>query len=333
MKRKITMFLMLMGLSLAGFSQYSSIKIICDGQNPGGLLKEVEEPGSITASWTTLHAGSAASPAWSSQGTIPFTFTFYGSTVSAYKVSTTGVLTFDLTAVAVPPVANASLPSASIPDNSVCIWGLTGSGANDKIASRTYGTAPNRQHWIWFNSYSIPGASGTQYTYWGIVFEETTNNIYLVDQRAYPVTGLSLTLGLQQNSTTAYEITGSPNINTVTTQGGTLDDPSDNAYYKIGTSLVAYDVGIKSNNLQNKFPYKSTSGGPFSMSGSMVNLGSTALTSIVLNYSINGGSAVTSSPITVNIPAGGCYNYTHPTQWNPSGPGWYNVRLWATNLN
>ncbi|MBL0071768.1 MAG: hypothetical protein IPP34_08130 [Bacteroidetes bacterium] len=74
------------------------------------------------------------------------------------------------------------LPSALIPDNSVCVWGLQATGANDNIVVKTFGTAPNRQYWIFFTSYSIPGNTAG-WTYWSIVLEETSNKIYLVDQR------------------------------------------------------------------------------------------------------------------------------------------------------
>jgi hypothetical protein len=66
---------------------------------------------------------------------------------------------------------------------SVCVWGLQ-MKAGDNIISKTFGTAPNRQHWIQFNSCSEANLQ-SGWTYWSIVLEETSNKIYIVDQRTF----------------------------------------------------------------------------------------------------------------------------------------------------
>lgn len=134
-------------LALASFSiaqaQYWQLPNVNAGSNPGGINNDTEQP--AQTGWTSLLATSAT-PTWSAATAIPFTFSFNGSPVTQFKASSTGVVTFDVaTALAAPTATNSALPNAAIPDKSVCIWGLQGTGANDAIVTKTFGTAPNRQ--------------------------------------------------------------------------------------------------------------------------------------------------------------------------------------------
>jgi len=295
------------------------------GQNPGGLNNDNEYPvgGGLPAGWATIQTFSA-SPVWSSNQTIPFAFDFNGSAVTSYKVSTTGILTFDVaTAVAAPSSSNLTLPSAQIPDNSVCIWGIQGTGTSDNIVTKTFGTAPNRQHWVFFTSYSIPGnASG--WTYWSIVLEETTNKIYLVDQRTNGA--LSLTLGIQIDNATATQVTGSPNITTLSTNNAAV---IDNNYYEfIFGSQPALDMSALAITTS---PYVIL--GSNVIEGTLVNLGSTTITSLTLNYTIDSGTPVTDALTGLSIAPLATYDFTHSTPWVSSATGSYTVEVYATDLN
>ena len=135
---------------LTPFSQYYYIPASTAG-NPGGLNGDSEYPSGsgLDPSWTVILGPNQSSPTWSSIETIPFSFNFNGSSVTQYKVSSTGVLTFsNLTAPAVPGAGNAALPDPAIPDNSVMIWGIEGTGANDNICTKTFGSSGSQQHWI-----------------------------------------------------------------------------------------------------------------------------------------------------------------------------------------
>ncbi len=72
---------------------------------------------------------------------------------------------------------------------------------------------------------------------------------------------------------------------------------------------------------------------PFSITGVIQNNGSQAITSFDLNYTVNGGSVVTSNITGVNIPVIGKYSFTHPTQWTPTAAGTYTIKIWASNIN
>ena len=112
-----------------------------------------------------------------------------------------------------------------------------------------------------------------------------------------------------------------------------MTDASDQVYYKFSTNMNDYDVRPKTLSLKSSFPYKDFNTGPYPVSGSMINLGSQSLTSLILNYSVDGAAAVASVPQIVNVPGGGCYNYSHPSPWNPSTPGWHTVKFWISDLN
>ncbi len=335
MIKKITLISALMVWNVMAFAQYSVLKLSCNNQNPGNLNKDLEVLALVDQGWTPILGGSSV-PTWSNTRTIPFTFSLGGSNFTQYKVSTTGIVTFDLTAATVPDSNNVALPSNLIPDNSICIWGITArpGGWNDSIGSKTFGVAPNRQHWIWFCSLSRAGSTGSGYSYWSIVLEETTNNVYIVDQRTAPSGSLTVTAGIQLNSTTAYQVTGSPNLasSVITTNTGNYDE-TDNVYYQFSTSSLDYDLRPKSISLANAFPYRDFNVVPYPVSGALTNLGAQNITSLVLNYSVDGGAAISSAPITVNVLAGSCYNYSHPTPWTPATSGWHTVKLWASDLN
>ncbi len=321
--KKITLVLFGLLISLASFSQYYYIPETSPGQNPGGLNNESEFPlgSGLSANWTTVLNG-VTTPTWSPIQTIPFAFDFNGSAVTDFKVSSSGVLTFTSSATTVPSFTNAALPNASIPDASVCVWGIAGTGPNDAIVKQTFGTAPNRQHWIFFPSYT---ASGT-WTYWSIVLEETTNNIYIVDQRhGAAVSGL--TLGIQIDGTTAYSVVGSPNVSNI---AGGDSGPLDNAYYlfKYGAQ-PSFDLRVTQTDLY-EFVILSNN----DVTGKIQNLGADTITTFDLVYTVDGGTPVSATISSANILPYTEYQFTHPTQWTPStGGNFYNLCIYAENLN
>ncbi len=325
MKKTITLLTAMIFAALSGYAQYYYIPSLNPGMNPGGLNNDIEQPGAT--GWTVIKTGGNASPAWSSNAAVPFTFNFNGAPVTTFKVSTSGVLTFDVAAVTPPATNNAALPDASVPNNSICVWGLEGSGANDEIRTKTFGVAPNRQHWIQFNSYTAPGF--VYYSYWAIMLEETTNSIYIVDQRTPTVGPVTLSVGIQINNATAISVAGSPNLAALT--GPTdLDTPADNAYYEFAYGVQnTYDTKGQSITLA---PYLSLVNAPFSITGTLQNRGSVAITSMDLNYSINNGATVTAN-VAANVASGAVYSFTHPTSWNPGVAGAYVVKFWASNIN
>jgi len=329
MKKLTTLLMFVAVLAFSAKAQYFIVAHPNAGTNPGGLNTDSEYPvgGGLPGGWTTIFTGStntANSPSYTASRTIPFAFQFNGSAVTNYKVSTNGIVTFDVAATANPTATNTTIPSASLPDNSVAIWGLYAGGGGDYIATKTFGTAPNRQHWIHFNSYSTAGAG---WSYWSIVLEETSNKIYIVDQRTN--TGpLTLTLGVQVNNTTAYQVIGSPNVTTATSNGPT---PADNSYWEIIPGVQpANDASVSAITVPNPV----SGANPISVSGSLINLGSAALTSVEVNWSEVGSSVVNTDTLSFNLPSGGSTTFNHSINWSPTPLGqFHDIEVWTSNPN
>ncbi len=324
--------LLLLGLGLAAPAAQAQYYLVASpqaGQNPGGLNTDDEFPvgGGLPAGWATLLTGTAATfaaPVWTSDVPLPFPFRFNGQLETQYKVATSGVLTFSTAAVAVPGAANAALPSAALPDKSVAVWGL-GAMAGDYIVTKTFGTAPNRQHWVQFNSYSKPGT--TIFTYWSIVLEETTNKIYVVDQRTSLATAPALTVGVQVNGTTAVQTAASPAQNTLTTSGAT---PADNSFYAFvfGTQ-PARDLALTSLRLPSVVSRQQA----VPVAGTLSNQGTQAVTRYVVSYQV-GRQAAVSAPVTgVSLAPQSSAGFAHPTAWVPTATGQYQVKAWLSAPN
>lgn len=329
MKKISLICLMLFGVLFAN-AQYWQIPHPNANANPGALNNDNEYPvgGGLDASWTTIQ-GFSTTPAWSTTQTLPFAFSFNGTPVTQFKVSTSGILTFDVaTAVAAPSYTKAALPNAAIPNNSVCIWGIGALGSNDNIVKKTFGTSPNRQFWIQFSSYGYGTqvSDGSNFTYWSIVLDETTNRIHIVDNRTggYAATN-QVSAGIQINSTTAYSVATSPNLNFLAT---TDPSPADNSYYTFIQGVQpAYDLSVTSITTPAYL-----AAGNNAIAGTIANYGSTTITSMTLNYTIDGGATV-SAPLTgLSIASSASYTFSHPTQWSAT-VGSHSINVWATNLN
>ena len=324
MNKFITLLVGILFITSYSFSQYYYLPASSPG-NPGGLNGDSEYPNGsgLDPSWTVILGPSQSTPVWSSTETIPFNFDFNGSPVTQYKVSSTGVLTFSTSVTAVPGAGNAAIPDPAIPDSSILIWGIEGTGSNDNICTKTFGTAGSQQHWIFFTSYTAGS-----WSYWSIVLEEGSNKIYIVDQRHSSAANPQVTAGIQIDATTATMVSGSPQLSNV---AGSSALPDDNHYYEfIYGSQSAIDAsGIA----VTTFPYLILANAPFTISGEITNLGSNAITSMDVNYSINGGAAVTQSLSNLTINTYDNFPFDHATTWNPTTAGTYDVAIWASNIN
>lgn len=330
--KKITtyLFALLFGIGLSANAQYYLNEFNPAGENPGGLNTDDENPGN--PSYTNVIAASASAPAltWSTNQTIPFAFNFNGSPETQYKVSNSGVLTFSTGATTVPSTSNDTLGTTAIPDKSVCIWGLRQGPGNDAITSKTFGTAPNRQHWIYFVSFSSPaGATNAQqghWTYWGIVLEESTDNIYVVDMRTFN-TALDLTIGIQVDTATTIQVPGAPNTPSYVTNGGNASDASDNVYYEFIQGVrPANDVSLSSLDEVDMVQ----DGSNLSISGTFLNNGANNLDSVFVVWSADGGTTVNRELFTgFNLATTQSETFTHGTALTASNPGTFtNVEVW-----
>lgn len=323
-------------LAFIGFSQnYFLVEAIDVGINPGNLNNDPEQPEAFLNGEGLGYSNvlsSTATDVWSSAQSIPFSFQFNGSAVSSYIVSASGVVSFSTSASATPGSTPAALPSALIPDNSICAWGLDLSGGNDAVVSKTFGTAPNRQHWVIWASASNSDLGAGSWAYWGIVMEETSNAIYVVDMRSYSPnnTNSAMTVGIQVNSSTALQVAGSPNVQSYNTAtGGNQSDALDNTFYGFypGTQ-PQYDlqlVGVEAPSItgvttQNALP------------AIVFNKGSATITSF--DYSFDDGAGNNgSTAINANLATGSVASVQLNPGWVAGSTGNFNVDLSIENPN
>lgn len=313
-------------------AQYYYDQLVAPGQNPGGVNGDLEydyNQGRQTG-WSVLLLGVNAyrnTPTWSPTASVPFPFQVGGQPVHHFKVSTTGVLTFDTTAVAVPALTSAALPAAALPSPSLCIWGLTMGPNSDRILTKTFGTAPNRQFWVQFNSVSQPGRPATA-TFWSIVLEETSNAVYFIDQHT---TGgpLALSIGIQAAPGQGWQVTGSPTLNSRTITSN-QPDASDNVWYAFYPGAQpAQDLALPAltmSAIQGR-------GQAVALTGKVANVGNQPISSYTLNWRADNGP-VYSEPVTgLNLGVNQLAPFTSVSTWVPPTGGAHAIKAWVSNPN
>ncbi|MBL4705382.1 MAG: T9SS type A sorting domain-containing protein [Flavobacteriales bacterium] len=73
--------------------------------------------------------------------------------------------------------------------------------------------------------------------------------------------------------------------------------------------------------------------GNVGIAGSFTNVGITTITSIDVNYTIDGGTAITENLAGLSIAPFNSYNFTHATPWNATSVGTYTVDVFVSNVN
>ncbi len=141
------------------------------------------------------------------------------------------------------------LPDNNMPSNSICAWGIYVDNQSGfaKMDTKIIGTTGNRQLWVAFRSFYNPnGTDAFDFTYWAIVFEEGSNNIYVVRQWETDFGGVwedfPVSVGVQINGTTAVEAAGNP-ISIDKTNASNFE--SDNDYWEFTPTTTG--TGTKEN--------------------------------------------------------------------------------------
>jgi len=283
-------------------AQYYRTSVL--GNTPKNLNKErVNVKLDTDPDWTTIFS-QTTTPQWSTIKTLPFTFQFNGSPVTSYKVSSTGVLTFSTAATSVPGAIPSALPSASIPNNSICLWGIQPLDTRSFISHKTFGKPGNRQYWVMFSF--CPNGTIALST-WSIVLEEGSNNIYLVEQWNGAGGVSALSVGIQINSSVAFSDPLSPSVPVVSNYDFSM---ADDRYHRFAPGIRPLkDIEL----IDFKMPYYTTPGNK-TITGTIHNVGTNAVTN--LNVTWNDGSGPVSENINVNIAPDSIYTFTCSNQWN-----------------
>jgi hypothetical protein len=93
---------------------------------------------------------------------------------------------------------------------------------------------------------------------------------------------------------------------------------------------VAYDVSESSINIPNYVSDNS----PFIVTGTFMNIGATPVTTLNMNYSVNGGPTVSQNLTGMNVPTLSSYSYAMNTSpYTPSANGAYTIKVWHNNID
>ncbi|HTB32328.1 MAG TPA: hypothetical protein VK808_09905, partial [Bacteroidia bacterium] len=96
-------------------------------------------------------------------------------------------------------------------------------------------------------------------------------------------------------------------------------------------SVPTYDLDMGvTNQITNIFVQNNA---PNIIQGTIYNYGGDSIAQMHLNYSIDGGPAVTDAMTSLSIEPLTSYNFSHSTPWIPSVAGYHTIKIWADNLN
>lgn len=258
------------------------------------------------ATGTTIIA-SSADDVYSSVQTLPFTFDFYGQSVTQYLISDNGYITFDI-ADSVSTGANTSIPNAGGPNNAIyAAWddlALIGVGTPDVVKSYTMGTSPNRTHVIQWHSVNQVAAGGSAYLYAAILIHES-GDFDVVIPWAQGTMG-SFTIGCENAAgTDGIEVSGSPNYSLPSSGSDPVDDLVFNFY--AGTQ-PAVDPKL----VTAVIPKFASADGSAEITGVVQNLGANSLSSFDIEWT--DGTDTYSHTINNTLASGATYAFTHPDQ-------------------
>lgn len=270
---------------------------------------------------------------------LPFSFTFYGKTVTGYYASDNGYITFDSLATT-SSASNTSLPNTSGPNNAIYVlWddldvANNSSGTKDRVISWTYGTTPNRVHVVEWMSVTKKGLTSADYIYAAIRLYESSSSLdcYGEDSRfdvvlnGANVLGFTATVGCEDaTGTDGTDVTGSPSWDYPTYLD--YSSNSDDVVYTFFTPKQN-DLSILETNLEEYVIE-----GSDVLTGTVYNAGTDVVTSFDASYTVNGGTAQPASFTGLSIAPGSSYTFTHPTNLSLTGGSNYELVIWIENVN
>lgn len=198
-----------------------------------------------TSSFPVNSSGTQGDDSYSNAINLPFTFSFYGSNVSQFWVSTNGYITFTNPSTGITATQQRTvqtLPSSTVPNNVIApFWHDMDMRTSGTITYYTIGATPNRKFVISFNS--VPTFSSGVLHSGQIVLNETTNNIQIYISSS--ATGTK-TLGIENSGgTLGIAPTGRNNASwTVTSLEGWNFNPPSSISYTWSPSGLLNDAAI-----------------------------------------------------------------------------------------
>jgi len=295
----------------------------------------------VIGTYATLLAASAgdqtANEVMSSTQTIPFAYSFYGTSYTSYKASDNGYITFDVANELTSNSTNMDLPNAAAPKAAIFgFWDDLKSqytaaiGTGSLVISYTVGTAPNRQHIIkWFQSMPAGLPTNNKYLIFAIALKEQGG--FNIIHESTAGTGSfteSATVGCQNADGTDGYTAKATGFSFPT--GIVFSTQEDDKVLEFFTGVQPNkDIILSSLNIASQAVLTA---GAVPIGAVVRNLGSETITSVDLSYTINSGTPVTST-ITTSIATGASVTLSPSSAWTPSAAGTYSVDVSVSNPN
>lgn len=326
MRTTLTLYLAVVAMRAA--AQFHIVPVLAAGENPRELNTDPEFSTYMIDSGWVQHLDANATDAWTTPIALPFPVWFNGTAYNSFVADQAGVLSFTSNPLTQPTETNFALPSPLVPPNSVCVWGLYFNNGGSGLYTKTFGMAPYRQFWA---TWCFASSDGVAFTQWSIVFEETTGHIYIADQKTgYPPSQTSLTVGVQVNSTEAYQVPSSPNVASVC--GAAYDvDFADNAYYVIKPGVAHTLDALTEQDATVRF---AQIGSPVALRAEVRNLGSQTISDIMMHYRVDGGAVQSANALLfAPLPTGAVGVLEHPQLFSSTTAGTHTIDLWCSAPN
>ena len=272
--------------------------------------------------------------------TIPFNFNFYGTNVTQFKASDNGYITFNTGATS-SVGTNSNLPAVGDPNNSIYAfwnnWELKAApnpAFITAVLTRTTGTAPNRKFFIQWFGVSPKGktiAANADVLAFGIILYENGNGLFEVFfNGGYGGTTNTGVVGLENSDGTAgaHFSTGTAFAQPYT---AATDAASFPKFVFYPSTMPANDAALTAVN----FPGAVTKGASNTVKGTILNVGKSDITSIKVNYAVDGGSTFSTTLSSISVAkAGGTYSFVHPTAITEATAGVLrNIKVWVSDVN
>ncbi len=95
----------------------------------------------------------------------------------------------------------------------------------------------------------------------------------------------------------------------------------------VGGATGANDVGMLSINMEGTIE-----AGTIAIEGTLMNLGTNVLSSVEVNWQVDGGTTYTETLTGLDLATGENYNFTHADAWTATN-GAHNLSVWVSNMN
>ncbi|MEM9984404.1 MAG: choice-of-anchor J domain-containing protein, partial [Bacteroidota bacterium] len=284
-------------LPILGIAQnYQTPNFVSGQGNPGGVtVSDTESSG-----WTTAYSGAQTSNSYSDVIPIPFSFKFFGNTVTHLKAAPNGFLTFDTTATALPDT-DVALPTATLPDQSIAaFWDdFQPTASGDIIRYKTFSTSTGNQFWIKWHSMTVGTAS---FAYFAVVLEEGSNNIYIVDMYSSAATA-DARIGLQDDINTSVIADNNATL------ANNSSAASNNEYWEFNPIVNGVDVRVLEVELSD-LALNGCGGNMETITVSVTNGGSQSASGLLGTFSLNGAVPTFFENIPGTLNPGDTLSYT-----------------------